>query len=274
MRSPLRSEMTPLLPQTGGPRHCQLAVTLLIPAKGAANWLQATVQTADSFLRERFGESYEIVLIVTPSSSDDPSAALAAELATEFPRVRPLTHTGVIGKGAALRTGFNEARGEWIFFVDADLPYDLDFFDRAATQLRDGADFVTANRRLLVSEFDIPVRLLPIAYRRHRLGLLFNRVTRMLFPIRTTDTQAGLKCMSGRMAEAAFARQSCPGFLFDLEFFLTALRRGFRVAELPVTLYLNSEKSTVRLARDLLLAMVWLFRIRAQDRRGFYGEAT
>lgn len=274
MRSSLRSEMTPLVPQARGPRTAELAVSLLIPAKGAALWLEATVGSADRFLRERFDQSYEIVLIVTPGPAGDPSSTLATNLASAFPHVRALDHTGVIGKGAALRTGFGAARGEWIFFVDADLPYDLDFFERASSALRGGADFVTANRRLLVSEFDIPVHLLPIAYRRHRLGLWFNRVTRLLFPIPTTDTQAGIKCMSGRMADAAFARQSCPGFLFDLEFFLTALRHRFRVVELPVTLYLNSEKSTVRLARDLVLSIFWLLRIRLQDRRGFYGEGA
>lgn len=274
MRSSLRSEMTPLLSQKRSPRDSELAVTLLIPAKGAPSWLQATVNSADPFLREHFGQSYEILLVVTPESADDPSMALATELATQFPAVRALTHTGVIGKGAALRSGFAAARGEWIFFVDAELPYDLDFFARASAQLRQGADFVTGNRRLLVSEFDIPVRLLPIAYRRHRLGLLFNRVARLMFPIHTTDTQAGIKCMSGRMADAAFARQSCPGFLFDLEFFLTAKRHGFRVTELPVTLFLNSEKSTVRLARDLVLSIFWLLRIRIQDHRGFYGKTA
>ena len=271
MTSTLRSEMTPLVPQPSGPRHAGLAVSLLIPAKGAASWLAATVEASDQFLREHFGQSYEILLVITPSSAEDRSPGLAAELESRFPRVRALLHTGVIGKGAALRTGFAGARGEWIFFVDADLPYDLDFFERASTELRAGADFVTANRRMLISEFDVPVNLLRIAYRRHRLGLLFNRVARLLFPIRTTDTQAGIKCMSGRMAEAAFARQSCPGFLFDLEFFLTALRHGFRVSELPVTLYLNSEKSTVRLARDLVLSIFWLLRIRLQDQRGLYG---
>jgi Glycosyltransferases involved in cell wall biogenesis len=247
-------------------------VSLLIPAKAAASWLETTIASADAFLRGQFGESYEILLVITPGSSEDSSLALAERLAEKYPRVRALMHAGVVGKGAALRSGFDSARGEWIFFIDADLPYDLEFFTRAAAELHQGADFVTANRRMLISEFDVPVRLLPIAYRRHRLGLLFNRVARMLFPIETTDTQAGIKCMSGRMAEAAFDRQSCPGFLFDLEFFLTARRHGFRVTELPVTLYLNSEKSTVRLARDLVLSIFWLLRIRLQDRRGLYGE--
>ncbi len=76
------------------------------------------------------------------------------------------------------------------------------------------------------------------------------------------------------MAESAFAKQTCPGFLFDVEFFLTAVRHHYRQTELPVTLYLNSEKSTVKLFREFFLAVFWLMRIRWRDHQGMYGSAV
>lgn len=269
----LLREMRPLdaaLQRASDPR---LAVTLLIPAHSSAGSLERTVEEAHRFLSERFGDSFEIVIVPDEASSDR-SVEIAHMLEDRLPHVGVAPHSGVAGKGAALRTGFQKAEGEWVFFTDADLPYDLDFFDRAAAELRAGADFVTGNRRLLISEFDVPVRLLRLAYRRHRLGLLFNTFARWLLPIGTTDTQAGIKAMSRRMAERGFALQSCPGFFFDLEFFLTARRSGYHHRELPVTLYLNSEKSTVRVLRESLLAAYWLMRITWQDRRGRYGSAA
>lgn len=249
-----------------------MRVTLLIPAKSSGHSLENTVSEANRFLSQRFGSSYEIIVIPNRSPSDehDDSPAVAASLAERFERVRVCEHRGAPGKGAALRTGFQASRGDWLFFTDADLPYDLEFFDRASGELKNGVEFVTGNRRMPVSEFDIPVRLLPIAYRRHRLGVLFNRFVRLFMPITSTDTQAGAKAMSRRMAEAAFGAQTCPGFFFDLEFFLIAHRRGFAQKELPVTLYLNSEKSTVRVIRESALAVYWLLRILWQDRRGAY----
>lgn len=250
-----------------------LAVTLLIPAKSSGHSLENAVNEAHRFLHERFADSFEIILIPNPSPSDghDDSPAVAEALAGRLPNVRVCTHEGTPGKGAALRSGFAQSRGDWLFFTDADLPYDLDFFERASQELSNGVEFVTGNRRMPISQFDIPVRLLPLAYRRHRLGVLFNRFVRLLMPIATTDTQAGAKAMSRRMAEAAFGNQTCPGFFFDLEFFLTAHRRGFRQKELSVTLYLNSEKSTVRVLRESALAVYWLLRIFWQDRRRAYG---
>ena len=76
------------------------------------------------------------------------------------------------------------------------------------------------------------------------------------------------------MAERAFALQTCPGFFFDLEFFLTARRCGYHHRELPVILYLNTEKSTVRVLRECFNAAYWLLRITLQDRRGDYGRAA
>ncbi|MGZ6334156.1 MAG: methyltransferase domain-containing protein, partial [Bdellovibrionota bacterium] len=161
--------------------------------------------------------------------------------------------------------------GRLIFFTDADLPYDLSFFDGAAKKLAQGFDLVTGNRRLPTSHFDVPVSLLPLAYKRHRLGLAFNWMARRLFPLQTTDTQAGIKAMSRRLALRAFSLQACPGFFFDLELFLTARGYGMRATELPVTLFLNSEKSSVRVLKESVLAGVWLARISWRSFRKAYG---
>jgi hypothetical protein len=154
--------------------------------------------------------------------------------------------------------------------MDADLPYDITFFSVAARLLADEVDFVTGNRRLPQSRFDIPVSILHLAYRRHLTGVLFNRLVRSLFPIAVTDTQAGIKAMSRRMAEVAFSRQICPGFFFDIEFFLCCAGFHFRNAEIPVTLFLNSEKSTVQLLRESMLAAIWLAKIYWKFRQGGY----
>ncbi|HUP57629.1 MAG TPA: glycosyltransferase [Bdellovibrionota bacterium] len=254
----------------------ELDVTLLIPAKNSAHALEATVREAHRYLSGRYPGAFEIILIPNPGreGARDRSTEVAGELAKSHEAVRVVPHLGISGKGAALRTGFLEARGRWIFFTDADLPYDLDFFDEAATRLAQGYDLVTGNRRAPASQFEMPVELLRLAYGRHRLGLSFNRVVRALLPIRSRDTQAGIKALSRRLAEASFLSQKCPGFFFDLEIFLTAAGRGYAHSELPVMLHLNSEKSTVRLLRDSWLAAFWLGRIALGGRRGYYGRAA
>jgi len=149
----------------------------------------------------------------------------------------------------------------------------LGFFDDALSNLERGFDLVTANRRLPDSRFDIPTSLLSLAYGRHRLGLLFNRFVRLLFPVGTTDTQAGIKAMSRRLAETAFAKMRCPGFFFDLEIFRACRGRGWAQTEVPITLRLNTEKSTVRVLRESVLALYWLGRVWFGYIGGHYGKA-
>jgi hypothetical protein len=164
------------------------------------------------------------------------------------------------------------SRGRWIFTSDADLPYDLGFFQEAAWLLDRGIDLVIGNRRLASSHFRMPTRILHKVHRRVLYGLWFNRVVRWLFPIDTTDTQAGLKAMSRRTAEAFFERQTCPGFLHDLELLLTAEGCGFPIAEIPVWLHLRDEKTSVRILREVFRSLYWLTRIAWQHRRGRYAH--
>ncbi|MEK6706062.1 MAG: methyltransferase domain-containing protein, partial [Bdellovibrionota bacterium] len=250
-----------------------LAVSLLIPARNSAHTLEKTVTVAHTYLTSRYRQDFEIILIPNsdPKTADDGSLGAAKLLAKRFNNIIVCPHNAPVGKGAALKTGFNSSKGGLIFFTDADLPYDLEFFDHAALKLKAGYAFITGNRRLLSSLFCVSVKLLPLAYGRHKLGLLFNKAVRLLFPISVTDTQAGIKAMSREFATKAFSLQSCPGFFFDIEFFLTARKNGYRHAELPVTLFLSSEKSTVRLMRDSILSLYWLARIFINSLSDRYG---
>lgn len=256
----------------------QVFASLLIPARQAAHALEETVEKARAAMSQIYSDqpdSYEIILIPNPRPGDteDRSGEIADRLAAQYPKqVHSIHHHFPQGKGAAIRTGFLHSKGNFIFFTDADLPYDLDFIRQAQIHLEEGCDLVTGNRRLDLSFFDLPLELLPLAYQRHRLGLLFNWVVRLLFPIQTTDTQAGIKGMTRRLALDAFSQQICPGFFFDLELFLTALNSSFKIKELPVTLFLNTEKSTVRLIRDAVLAIFWLLRLAIRNRMGAYGK--
>src|SRR5262245_11198669 len=63
------------------------------------------------------------LLVVDDASGDGTRDVLEREWTRE-PRVRLLFHDHNQGKGAALRTGFRAARGEFVLVQDADLEYD------------------------------------------------------------------------------------------------------------------------------------------------------
>jgi hypothetical protein len=248
-------------------------VSLLIPAHAASELLTRNVPTLVSFFSKHFGRRYEIILIPNPVLEDRETLQAAKELARRFSQVRVCVTAVRPGKGLALKEGFGMSAGKWIYTIDADLPFDLDFFLEAERMLRLGFHLVTGNRRFPFSRFRIPTRVLHMVYQRVLIGLLFNFFVRLLFPIRTTDTQAGIRAMTRETAQEVFRRQVCPRFSYDIEMFLTVQGTGRRIAELPVVLNLQSEKSTVRIFHSGVQSLYWISRILILHLKGHYSRA-
>lgn len=66
----------------------------------------------------------KLEIIIVNDSSTDNSAKIAKNLENSYNCIRFISHSINQGKGAAIRTGFEHARGEVVCIHDADLEYD------------------------------------------------------------------------------------------------------------------------------------------------------
>jgi CDP-glycerol glycerophosphotransferase len=90
------------------------ALSVVIPVYGVADYLR---ECLDSILCQAGGE---VEIIGVDDCSPDSSGAILAEYAARDPRVRAMVRTANGGAGEARNTGFDQARGEYVWFVDGD----------------------------------------------------------------------------------------------------------------------------------------------------------
>ena len=199
------------------------AVSIVIPARNEALRLPSSIRA----MRGAFPvEAWEFLVIV--EKSEDGTAELAREAAGGDPRFEIVENSVARGKGYAVKSGMLRARGDWIFFMDADLSVPLRFVGRFLEQVA-GADVLIGSRRHPDSV--VPVRQ-PLA--REAAGRVFNFALRGLGITRIADTQCGFKAFTREAAQEVFSRVEQDGFGFDVEALLIAEMLGLRLRELPV----------------------------------------
>lgn len=195
------------------------------------------------------------------ASAVDPTLAAAASVVV-------LAQPENRGKGAAVRAGMLAAKGRAVAFTDADLAYSPDQLLLLLDQVEQGWDMVVGSRH------HRGATTLVRAGRVRELGSrVINLFTLALLLGQYRDTQCGLKAFRSDVARSMFSRSRVDGFAFDVELFHLAERDEISLVEVPAQVA-NSERSTVKVARDAYRLVIDLLRIRRWAKQGWYEQAA
>lgn len=231
-------------------------VSLIIPAYNEASRIPPTISKIADYLRSR-GESWEVI-VVDDGSRDGTASAARAEAETSALPIQVVEMPVNRGKGAAVRAGVLESRGEWVLISDADLSTPIEEWEK----LRHSAARIAIGSRAL----DETLILRKQPWYRRTMGKTFNRFVQ-LFSIRgIKDTQCGFKLIEGALARELFAQAKIDRFAYDVEILSMARRRGVEIAEVPVV-WVNSPESKVSVVTDSLRMLRDLVRIRFGSNR-------
>ena len=132
--------------KSSAPAAVSAYLSLVIPCYNEEKTLKSCVERCMR-LKEH---GIRLELVIVDDCSTDKSYAVAQEIAGQHPNEITLCHHEVNqGKGAALRTGFTKAHGDFVGVQDADAEYEpLDYLVLLSTIIRNSADVVFGSRYL------------------------------------------------------------------------------------------------------------------------------
>ena len=192
-------------------------------------------------------------VLVIDDNSPDGTGELADRLAAELPFVDVLHRERKEGLGPAYLAGFRQAlaRGaELVVEIDCDFSHDPNDVPRLLEAVRD-ADLVLGSRYVPgggVENWGLVRRAISAG------GSLYARV---LLGVGVRDLTGGFKCFRRAVLESLPLEQvHARGYAFQIELTYRALRRGFRVREIPIR-FTDRVTGGSKMSRAIVLEAIW-----------------
>jgi len=175
-----------------------------------------------------FQWDYEIIPV--NDGSIDNTLEILKRMESQNKKIRVVSYSKNMGRGMALRKGFQKSRGEIITSIDADLSYDPRFILDLVHALQTGPDidFVLASPYMPGGKAqDVPVLRLWIS----KLG---NKILRLALPNRIYTSTGIFRAYRKRVLDSIELESD--GKEIHLEILSKAMALGFRVKEVPAIL--------------------------------------
>lgn len=217
-----------------------MKVCCIIPAYQESQHIAQVVSTTKQYI--------DCVFVIDDGSTDG-----TGDIASKNGGI-VVRHPRNIGKGAALRTGFQKALRtgcDIIITLDGDGQHDPNLIPRFLKKIqKENADVVVGSRYATLAE--------TMPFLRKLSNLMTSRLLRIFFRLPITDSQSGYRAFSRRILEWITVRDN--GFAAETEILIDAKRAGGTFAEVPISTIYGDEESKIRAHRDIARWLSTLFR--------------
>lgn len=190
-------------------------VSIVVPAYNEEGPLPILVER----LTRTFEENrLEGEIIIVDDGSRDQTGKIAEKLCKKHGNIKVFHHKRRMGKTAALHTGFENASGDILGMIDADLQYAPEDLPRLLTKIQQGYDVVNGWRK---HRNDSILKKIPSS--------IYNFISRVSFGMTLHDFNSGLKAFKREVIEDLNLRVGQHRFLLNIAHY-----RGYRVGEVEI----------------------------------------
>jgi len=191
-------------------------LSVIIPAYNEVRTIEAIINQVNNL-------SIEKEIIVVNDCSKDQTAAILRSLSLK--NLKVIHHVSKRGKGAAVRTGLENAIGEQVIVQDADFEYDPNDYLKLLEAIKNPGVDIVLGARFTQGYHGI---LLPKVGNRFLTGLM-----NKLFGVKLNDCFTCYKLM--RRESILGLNLQSNSFDIEIEILAKAIKKGMRILEVPVS---------------------------------------
>jgi glycosyltransferase involved in cell wall biosynthesis len=208
--------------KSGGREQVErISLTAFFPAYNDQHTIEGIVRTAAEEMH-KLTDDFEV--LVVDDGSKDKTGEILDRLAAELPFLRVIHHGRNLGYGAALISGFTNARKDLVFYTDGDGQYDVREMHNLLAYLKPNIDLVNGCK---VKRAD--------AWYRVWIGQAYRGAMRWGFRLQIRDVDCDFRLFRRYVFET-ISLESTSGVIC-VEMAKKFERAGFRMAEVPVSHY-------------------------------------
>lgn len=201
------------------PQRTYRSLSVIIPVFNERNTVGEIIRRV-----RRVDLPVDLEIIVVDDASSDGTEKIVSAL--EDSTVRVIRHATNQGKGAAIRTGLEHARGDLLLIQDADLEYDPEDWPKLIAPILKGKARVVYGSRFTGERKNMLFL--------HWVGNRFlSLTTNVLYNTTLSDMETCYKLFDRSILEGITIQSN--RFDFEPEITAKVLRRGHRIYEVPIS---------------------------------------
>jgi len=202
-------------------------LSIVIPMFNEADNVETTICRIEEVLTSFQGD-YEIIAV--NDGSLDNTLEILNRLAEQDERLKVLSYPKNIGRGMALKRGFQESKGEFVVSIDADLSYDPHYIMELIKALENDQDVDL----VLASPYMPGGGVKNVPFLRLCISKIGNKILRFAMPNRIHTSTGIFRAYRRRVLDSLELESD--GKEIHLEILSKAIALGYRVKEVPVML--------------------------------------
>lgn len=219
--------------------------SVIIPIYNEESVVKDTIDSVKACADKITGFDYEILCINDGSTDNTP------EVLKNYPGIRVIHHQVNRGYGAALKTGLDSCKSEWVFIVDADGTYPIEQLPQLVEKITPEVTMVVGSREGPgISKF--PLKRLA----RWILRKMVHTVTGVMVP----DLNSGMRIFKHSLYRE-FRHLLPMGFSFTSTITVACLYRGYHLIYTPIHYAKRVGDSSIRPIRDFFGFSILIIRL-------------